>query len=115
MSPLLPIFHQPTFYAQYHSKQHLYNSEFAILLLLVCAVSSRHSNDIRVLPAQVKHEPDVERWAQAGLDYYAQVHNLVNRPLTRLPLLSDLQKCTVSCLVNLSFHPIHLSLLAALS
>ena len=92
-----PILHIPTFQAQYRSKLHTRNSNFATILLLVCAAGSRYSSDMRVLPScfVLQTESEDERWRHAGLDYYAQVFPYLGRPPTRTPTLFDLQKLAV--------------------
>jgi len=95
-APILPILHRPTFYSQYRSRLHTQDSEFATILLLVCATASRYSDDIRVLPANEECKSERERWFDAGLDYYLQICPLLFRPVFQAPMLSDLQKCAVS-------------------
>ncbi len=45
----LPLLHRPTFERSIRENLHMKDEMFGAVLLLVCAVASRYSNDIRVL------------------------------------------------------------------
>ena len=62
-----PVLHRPSFEADVKSGLHLRNREFGSLVLLVCALAARFSNDRRVI---VDGE---ENWHSAGWRYFTQV------------------------------------------
>ncbi|KAK0457309.1 fungal-specific transcription factor domain-containing protein [Desarmillaria tabescens] len=89
---LVPLLHRPTFEKLIREKQYLRDHMLASLLLLVCAVSSRYSDDPRVL---VEGE---ESKQSSGWKWVHQVMDTRNcKPLLGAPSLYDLQ---VLCLFS---------------
>jgi len=89
---LLPLLHRPTFEADLAAEKHLHNESFGSLVLVICAIGSRVSDDPRVLvnnPGQALHSHS------AGWIFFRQVHLLRNRVLTE-PNVYDLQAIVVS-------------------
>lgn len=87
----LPILHRGTFQQQLKSGLHFTDEGFASVVLLVCSLGARFSDDTRVLLG------DTDSWYSAGWKWFSQVqknHKLVN---LRPPRLFDLQICAVSC------------------
>lgn len=88
----LPLLHRPTFERQYSERLHEADPGFACVLLLVCAVASRFSNDPRVLrqdPGQ--GTPSLKT---AGWKYFDQVQ-MQRKSLTAPASLFDLQQYAV--------------------
>jgi hypothetical protein len=88
-----PILHRPSFEHAIASGQHLRDNGFAGVLLLVCALGSRYTNDPRVFihgaPTQ-----------SAGWKWYSQVQMIRKSPLAA-PRLHDVQQYAVSHLIYL--------------
>ncbi|KAK0185007.1 fungal-specific transcription factor domain-containing protein [Armillaria mellea] len=83
---LVPLLHRPTFERLIGEKYHFKNHMMASLLLLVCAVSSRYSDDPRVL-----FEGE-ESKQSSGWKWVHQVMDTRNcKPLVGAPSLYDLQ------------------------
>ncbi|KAG6833970.1 hypothetical protein H0H93_012869, partial [Arthromyces matolae] len=80
----LPLLHRPTFEKALAEKLHLRDEGFAVVLLLVCAVASRYSDDPRTLIDGVQQK------ASAGWKWYHQVQ-LSKKNVLASPLLYDLQ------------------------
>ncbi|KAK7466198.1 Gypsy retrotransposon integrase-like protein 1 [Stygiomarasmius scandens] len=80
----LPLLHRPTFERQVAEKLHFTNDMFATVVLLVCAVGSRYTDDRRVLL------DGVDSWHSCGWKYFDQVQ-LVRKSLLAPPSLYDLQ------------------------
>ncbi|KAK0213379.1 fungal-specific transcription factor domain-containing protein [Desarmillaria ectypa] len=81
---LLPLLHRPTFENLVAEKLHLKDQKFADVVLFVCAVASRYSDDPRVL-FEGQHSAQSSGWKW--------VHQVVStfRISIRLPTLYDLQ------------------------
>lgn len=94
-----PLLHRPTFEKAVTGEMHLHDDDFASVLLLVCAVASRFSDDPRILL------DGSEDLTSAGWRWYQQVQ-LVKRSVIAPPSLCDLQYYCVS-----AFHLSNLSLL----
>lgn len=66
-----PLLHQPTFFRQWGEELYKRNLWFACLCMSIFALSSRWSDDPRVLP---KGDPKQENgdldWTRAGWDYF---------------------------------------------
>ncbi|KAG8864937.1 hypothetical protein FRB96_003524 [Tulasnella sp. 330] len=88
----MPVLHRPTFMKQYEEERHQTELEFARLLLVVCAIGARTSNDPRVCLSSP--EGGIE-WNSAGWMYFAQVHQMT-KPLIASPKLVDLQIMVLS-------------------
>lgn len=71
----MPILHLPSFMKQFHEEKHRTDLDFARLLLAVCAVGARTSNDARV--CLLSPEGEIE-WNSAGWMYFAQVHQMTS-------------------------------------
>ncbi|KAG8864804.1 hypothetical protein FRB96_003390 [Tulasnella sp. 330] len=85
--PLLPLLHRPSFERQYAEGRHRHDLDFARLLLAVCAVGSRHSDDVRL--CLTSPEGGVE-WNSAGWMYFAQVYQ-ITKPIYAATKLVDVQ------------------------
>lgn len=85
----LPLLHRPTFEEQLKSSLHLADEGFGSVLLLVCAVASRLSDDPRVL-----YEGS-ESWHSAGSKWFQQVQASLRVMNLRPPRLYDIQICCV--------------------
>ncbi|TFK53572.1 hypothetical protein OE88DRAFT_1676793 [Heliocybe sulcata] len=83
LNSLSPLLHRPTFQANIDDNLHLRDHKFAAVLLAVCAIGSRFSDDPRVYS-----EPDTPQ--SAGWQYYNQVHK-IRRSLVAPPCLYDIQ------------------------
>ena len=86
----LPLLHRPTFQGCVDSGLYLEDEGFASLLLLVCAIGSRFSNDKRVL------SEGTDNWHSAGWKWFAQVAQYRRGINLRLPRLYDIQIPCVS-------------------
>lgn len=95
----LPLLHRPTFEKQLQSGLHLRDSGFACVLLLVCAVASRFSDDPRVLlsDSTIDHEK-IPSQQSAGWKYFDQVQ-MQRKSLITPVSLHDLQQYAVRYLL----------------
>ncbi|KAG6840164.1 hypothetical protein C0991_008486 [Blastosporella zonata] len=84
---LTPVLHRPSFERSVAEELHLRDDEFATVLLLVCAVGSRFSEDPRILLEEEDVEPSM---SSAGWKWFHQVQR-VNRSVLAAPSLYDLQ------------------------
>lgn len=97
--------------------RHEREAPFGALTMMVCAVASRWSDDVRVLPkeevgvgqgdkpeAHQYKDPNTGelKWTSAGWDFYTQVHQRYRRNLIEPTTVYDLQMMAVSS-VFLSF------------
>ncbi len=85
----LPILHRPTFERDVRVDLHKHDQGFGSVVLLVCALGARFSNDPRVLLEGIKDQHS------AGWKWFHQAH-WVRRSLLVPPRLSDLQIASVS-------------------
>ncbi|KAF9507697.1 hypothetical protein BS47DRAFT_1377865 [Hydnum rufescens UP504] len=83
LTPFLPVIHRGTFEAQYASGLHFRQTSFAVVVLLVCAIASKFSDDPRVC---LEHGGP----ASAGWRYFVQVKDL-KKTLHAPASLADLQ------------------------
>ncbi|KZT29179.1 hypothetical protein NEOLEDRAFT_1239181 [Neolentinus lepideus HHB14362 ss-1] len=83
LNSLSPLLHRPTFQANVDDKLHLRDHKFAAVLLCVCAIGSRFSDDPRVYA-------ELDAPQSAGWKYYDQVH-MIRRSLVAPPCIYDLQ------------------------
>jgi len=88
----MPILHRPTFLRSLNSGLHLREPAFGMTVLLVCAIGSRFTSDIRVLL-----DDDISDLS-SGWKYFTQVPVFRNGLFLRSTLY-DLQCYTVSCFV----------------
>lgn len=89
INSFLPLLHRPTFDRGVEEKFHLTDNSFGGVLLLVCALGARFSDDPRVIP-------DVKNGiSSAGMQWYSQVH-VMKAPAVRKATLYDLQLYPVS-------------------
>ncbi|KAL1741746.1 fungal-specific transcription factor domain-containing protein [Schizophyllum fasciatum] len=79
-----PMLHRPTFDRQLFSMDHARDTGFACILLLVCAIGSRYSDDPRV-----KADPNASKHS-SGWHYFSQVE-MVRKPMIIPPKLHDIQ------------------------
>lgn len=84
VNALSPIVHRPTFEANVHDRLHLRNPKFGALLLMVCAMGSRFSDDPRI------YVEGTDGPQSAGWNYFDQVSR-IRRSLVAPPCLYDLQ------------------------
>ncbi|KAL1742414.1 fungal-specific transcription factor domain-containing protein [Schizophyllum fasciatum] len=84
-----PLLHRPTFIGQIMAQRHHTDVDFAPIVLLVCAVGARFSDDPRVLI------DGTSSWQSAGWQWFRQVQYL-KPSLFRPPALHDLQYCVLS-------------------
>ncbi|CUA75982.1 Cutinase transcription factor 1 alpha [Nectria haematococca mpVI] [Rhizoctonia solani] len=90
VNAFFPLLHRPLFESNVREGKQFEDSAFACVLLLVCAVGSRWSNDRRVFLEQ-----DEPLQHSAGWKYFEQVQFL-RRSLLTPPKLFDLQIMAVS-------------------
>lgn len=93
----LPLLHRPTFERDINAQLHLHNRGFGSVLLLVCALASRHLDDLRVFADQSQPR-------SAGWQWYNQIP-LNNKSFRDRPSLFDIQTYAV----RLSYHRFSLS------
>lgn len=86
----LPILHRGTFQQQLNSGLHFTDEGFASVVLLVCSLGSRFSDDTRVLL------DNTDSWYSAGWKWFSQVQKNQKLVNLRPPRLFDLQICAVS-------------------
>ncbi|KIK82329.1 hypothetical protein PAXRUDRAFT_153943 [Paxillus rubicundulus Ve08.2h10] len=84
MNCLTPLLHRPSFERKVIRGDHLHDSSFGAVYLLVCAVGSRFSDDPHVLLEGTDSEHS------AGWKYFQQVQ-MVRKTLLGPPCLEDLQ------------------------
>ncbi|KIJ21009.1 hypothetical protein PAXINDRAFT_165809 [Paxillus involutus ATCC 200175] len=91
MNCLAPLLHRPSFERKVIHGDHLHDSSFGAVYLLVCAVGSQFSDDPRVFLEGTDSEHSV------GWKYFQQVPMVTNR-LLGPPCLEDLQVYCLSVL-----------------
>ena len=84
-----PFLHRGLFEQQLQANLHLYDDRFGAVLLLVCAVASRNTDDPRTVAIPGNRH-------SAGWNYYKQVDALVKREGPALPDLVDMHIFLVS-------------------
>ncbi|KAG8906698.1 hypothetical protein FRC01_007916, partial [Tulasnella sp. 417] len=90
---LFPVLHRPLLEKHRKENRHRNDINFARVLLGVCAIGARFSDDERVcLPSEDGSGPE---WSSAGWKYFAQVVSL-KRPILAPTGLSDLQSTALS-------------------
>lgn len=85
----LPLLHRPSFERSIALGLHYTDVPFALIVLLVCALGSRYSNDERV---KLGGE---DSWHSAGWEWFKQV-KACQRPMYKPVVLEDLQICCLS-------------------
>lgn len=88
--PYYPVLHAPIFHQSLLEGLHLRDDQFGAVVLLVCALGARTSDDPRVFL-------DDEDHLSAGWAYYEQVPHL-RKELFNPPSLYELQACSLNCL-----------------
>ncbi|KAI0682881.1 fungal-specific transcription factor domain-containing protein [Cytidiella melzeri] len=91
----LPLLHRITFEQQMNSGLHFTDEGFGSVMLLVCALGARFSEDPRVL------QDNTDSWYSAGWKWFGQVQSTRKLISVRPPRLFDLQIC---CLAGLYLH-----------
>ncbi|KIK97466.1 hypothetical protein PAXRUDRAFT_10160 [Paxillus rubicundulus Ve08.2h10] len=91
MNSLTPLLHRPSFERKILDGDHLHDSSFGAVYLLVCAVGSRFSDDPRVFLEGTDSEHSV------GWKYFGQVQ-LIGKTLLGPPALEDLQVYCLSAM-----------------
>ncbi|KAF8838282.1 hypothetical protein BDN67DRAFT_997756 [Paxillus ammoniavirescens] len=91
MNCLAPLLHRPSFERKVIRGDHLRDSSFGAVYLLVCAVGSQFSDDHRVFLEGTNSEQSV------GWKYFQQVH-VIMKTLLEPPCLEDLQVYCLSVL-----------------
>ncbi|PFH53689.1 hypothetical protein AMATHDRAFT_73129 [Amanita thiersii Skay4041] len=87
----LPLFHRPTFERDLSDELHMRDRMFGSIVLLVCALGSRYSNDPRVLI------DDSNSTRSAGYKWFKQV-NLARKSLIARASLHELQMLALAVL-----------------
>lgn len=90
----LPVLHRQTFLEGVVANMHFLDPGFGNVVLLVCALGSKMSNDPRVL----LEEHVAEDWHSAGWKWFRQV-NLAEKSLFSRATLYDVQVACVSGMV----------------
>ncbi|KAG6819032.1 hypothetical protein H0H93_016104 [Arthromyces matolae] len=85
----LPIFHRPTFERAISSDQHYSDQSFAPVLLMMCAVAAKYSNDPRVMdePQEEGGKPDPHT---SGWKWFGQISLIRPSPMSA-PNIHNLQ------------------------
>ena len=91
-----PLLHRPTFERQIAERLHLQDAMFGNVVLLVCALGSKHSDDPRVLTE------DSNTTRSSGHKWYSQV-DTCRKSYTKKPSLYELQMIAVRSL-NLAMY-----------
>ena len=86
-NPFFPIFHRPTFDKLIADGVYLQDRSFGAVLLSVCALASRYSDDPRVF--------DEDKKADTGLQWFSQVQPFI-APFMAIPSLYVIQLYCVS-------------------
>ncbi|KAI0090935.1 fungal-specific transcription factor domain-containing protein [Irpex rosettiformis] len=86
----MPLLHRPTFEKQINAGLHFTDEGFATVMMLVCSLGSRFSDDPRVL------QDNTDSWYSAGWKWFAQVQNSRKLINVRPPRLYDLQICALA-------------------
>lgn len=99
VSPQIPIIHEPTLRAQIRAGLHTRDHSFARLMLAICALAARWTNDPRVLHETEREtleagEPNATRLS-AGVKYFNQIR-LLRRSMPKPAVLFDIQTYVVS-------------------
>lgn len=89
-----PILHRPTFEQHYRERLHETETGFASILLLVCAIASRCSDDPRVLRPETPDGSLPPSRHSAGWKYFDQV-KIQRKSLISPATLFDLQQYAV--------------------
>jgi hypothetical protein len=89
-----PLLHRHSFTVSISEGLHYFDSDFAKIVLLVSAIGSRWSDNVRVLPPGY-----TSLWHWAGWKWYSQVKFEKRSQLSK-PTLFDLQYCFVSYLLR---------------
>ncbi|KIY64797.1 hypothetical protein CYLTODRAFT_467352 [Cylindrobasidium torrendii FP15055 ss-10] len=89
----IPLLHRPSFESSVAQGLHLHDHGFASVVLLVCAIASRHSDDPRVL---LESDTSLGRQS-AGWKYFIQVPALETSVFS-WPTLHDLQRCALAAI-----------------
>ncbi|KAG9096209.1 hypothetical protein FRC07_010966, partial [Ceratobasidium sp. 392] len=109
VSPQIPIIHEPTLRAQIRAGLHTRDHSFARLMLAICALAARWTDDPRVLhdserPAVEAGDPNTSRLS-AGVKYFNQIR-LLRRSMPKPAVLFDIQTYVLcAILVQSSFEP----------
>ncbi|KAJ7153951.1 fungal-specific transcription factor domain-containing protein [Mycena crocata] len=85
VNSFFPLLHQPTFEGSFASRRYLHDDSFAEVLLLVCALGARYTDDPRVQPTGSAAACGMAGWA-----WFDQVR-LAGHSLAGQPTLGDLQ------------------------
>ncbi|KAJ8073439.1 Gypsy retrotransposon integrase-like protein 1 [Marasmius tenuissimus] len=86
VNPLFPLLHRPTFERSIADGLHLRNRSFGSILLAICAIAAKHSNDPRTLCEGTTADHS------RGWIYFRQIP-LMHQTLTDPPSLYDIQLC----------------------
>ncbi|TRM66698.1 fungal-specific transcription factor domain-containing protein [Schizophyllum amplum] len=89
INSFMPLLHRPTFIGQIAAQRHLTDDNFAPILLLVCAIGARFSEDPRVIVE------GTNSWHSAGWQWFHQVQHR-QRSIFVPPTLYDLQFCVLT-------------------
>ena len=94
MNIICPVLHRPSFQQNLETKQHMKDSAFGDVVLLVCAVGARFSTDPRV------KLDNSTSWHSSGWRWYSQVR-FEHNPNVTVPHIHNIQAYAV-CVHKLS-------------
>ncbi|KAJ7653333.1 fungal-specific transcription factor domain-containing protein [Mycena polygramma] len=100
-NPFWPLLHRPTFDRKLTNELHLRDPGFASVLLMVCSLGARHSDDPRVLLDGV----DSHFFQSAGWKWHSQVRVIPKHLLPTGPDLYELQTIALSALYHQVISP----------
>ena len=95
----LPLLHKPTFIGGIREGLHLRDLSFGCIVLLVCAIGARFSDDPRVILEEEKASQsagDPPTYLSAGWAYFCQVQDVLPLLSLRPPRLYEMQLMSVS-------------------
>ena len=107
-----PLLHRPTFDRDLQAGLHLTDECFGSIVLLVCAIGSKFSDDSTVLPEGIPH------WHWAGWQWFDRVNSSRKLVHSYSPRLQDVQIYAVSTAIlswSMMSHPKIYSYLLSIS
>lgn len=87
--PMIPLLHRPTFEGGLKRGLHLRDEGFGATVLLVCALGSKNSGNLAVLPN------GADNWHMAGWKWFEQVRSRRKLAPLTAPTVYDLQVACV--------------------
>ncbi|KAH8817784.1 fungal-specific transcription factor domain-containing protein [Flagelloscypha sp. PMI_526] len=95
-----PLLHAPMFWRDVNANRHMKDFYFGRVVLLVCALGSRYSDDERVLVGEGKNGRQEGDTLTAGFAWFSQVHIMQTRLLFDVMTLLDVQALCLAMLYN---------------